>query len=150
MLQLTKTREIAAPPERVFQVASDLRGAVGRIRAITKIEVLTEGPVRMGTRFRETRTMFGRAATEEMEITAFDPPRSYAVGAESCGCRYRTELRFTPKGSGTELEFTFSATPLTFMGKFMGLLMRPLAKKMISECAKDLDDIAAYAESRAR
>jgi carbon monoxide dehydrogenase subunit G len=146
MLQLTTTRDVAAPPARVFAVATDLRNAPGRIRGITKMEVLTEGPVRVGTRFRETRRMFGREATEEMEIVALDPPRSYAIGCESCGCRYRTELRFTPKGAGTELQMQFQAEPLTFMAKVIGTLMKPMARKMLKECAKDLDDIATHAE----
>lgn len=148
MLQLTTSRNVAAPPARVFEVASDLRNAPGRIRAITKLEVLTDGPVRVGTRFRETRTMFGREATEEMEIVALDPPQSYVIGSESCGCRYRIEMRFVPKGTGTEMRMSFAAEPLTFMAKVMGALMKPMAKKMLAQCAQDLDDIAAHAERR--
>jgi hypothetical protein len=148
MLDLSIQRDVAAPPERVFAVASDLRGAPGRIRAITKLEVLTDGPVRVGTRFRETRKMFKREATEEMEVVAMDAPRSYAFGCESCGCRYRMEMRFVPKGSGTEMQMRFQAEPLTFFAKVMGLLMKPMAKKMMSGCSRDLDDIAAHAEAR--
>jgi len=38
-----------------FAYATDLRNAPGRIKAITKLDVLTDGEVRLGTRFRETR-----------------------------------------------------------------------------------------------
>lgn len=148
MLQMKTTREIAAPIERVFAVATDLRNAPGRIRAITKMEVLTDGPVRQGTRFRETRTMFGRPATEEMEITSFDAPRSYTVGCQNHGCRYRTEFGFKKTGNGTEVTMTFTAEPLTLFARIMGTLMKPLAKKMIAECAQDLDDIATCALAR--
>src|SRR5689334_10465002 len=113
MLELSVSREIAAPPARVFAVASDLRNAAGRVRAITKLEVLTDGPIRVGTRFRETRKMGRREATEEMEVLEMDPPRSYAFGCESCGCRYRMEMRCVPKGAGTELQMHFQAEPLT-------------------------------------
>ena len=146
MLQMKCSRAIAAPVERVFELASDLRGAPGRVKAITKMNVLTEGPVRKGTRFRETRLMFGREATEEMEITAFNRPHGYTVECTSCGCHYMTEFRFTPAGSSTEVEMTFKAVPLTFMARIMGTLMRPLAKKMVAACSKDLDDLAHSAE----
>jgi hypothetical protein len=148
VLDLSIHKDIAAPPERVFAVASDLRAAAGRIRAITKMEVLTDGPIRIGTRFRETRKMFGREATEEMEVVEMDPPRALSFGCESNGFRYRMQMSFTPQGTGTQMQMRFQAEALTFFGKVMGTLMKPFAKKMMSGCGKDLDDIAAIAEGR--
>lgn len=148
MLEMNIHRDVRATPARTFEVASDLRAAVGRIRAITKLEVLTPGPVRVGTRFRETRRMFGRDATEEMEILEFDPPRSFVMGCDNHGCRYRTRFLFTPSGAGTRMEMQFRAEGLTFFARLMGTLMKPLAKKMLVECGKDLDDIVAHAEGR--
>ena len=114
--------------------------------AIERVEVLTPGPMGVGTRFRETRRMMGREATEEMTVTAFDPPRGYTLGAQSHGCRYRTELRFEPSGSGTRMVFDFQAEPLTFGAKAMMLLMKPMMKKAAQMCAKDLEAIAAHVE----
>jgi uncharacterized protein YndB with AHSA1/START domain len=148
MFEMSISREVNAPPSRVFAVASDLRNAPQFMRAITKLEVLTDGPVRAGTRFRETRKMFGREATEEMEIVAIDPPRSYTIACDNHGCRYRTEMRIEPKGRGSEISMHFRAEPLTFIAKAIGYLMKPLAKKMMKECGKDLEDIAKHAEGR--
>jgi len=148
MLEMTIHRDVKATPERTFAAATDLRNAPERIRAITKLEVLTDGPVRRGTRFRETRRMFGRDATEEMELVEFDPPRSFVMGCENHGCRYRTLFTFTPIASGTRMEMNFRAEGLTFFARLMGTLMRPFAKKMMSACGQDLDDIGADAERR--
>ncbi|MBK8178639.1 MAG: SRPBCC family protein [Planctomycetes bacterium] len=142
MTSITSSRFVRASQAAAFALASDLRGAPSRIPAIVRLEVLTDGPIGVGTRFRETRRMFGREATEEMEVTSFDPPRSYAVGCESCGARYRSEFRFTPQDGGTEIRMEFAAEPLTAMAKVMGFLMRPMMKKMVQTCAKDLDHLA--------
>lgn len=144
---LTVREHYNAPPEQVFAVASDFHNAEKNITAITKCEVVTDGPIGVGSKFRETRVMFGREHTEEMEITTFDPPNIYAVDAESCGCRYHTEFRFTRNGSGTDLEMRFEAEPLTFFAKVMSVLMRPMLKKITNECAKDLNDIKKIVES---
>jgi len=144
---VTIERQVAAPPEAVFRAASDFPRAAGRIRAILKIEMLTEGPVGRGTRFRETRKMFGREASEVMEVIEFDPPRRYLLGAESHGCRYRTEFAFEPRDGGTGMRMTFGAEPLTFFAKVMSVLMRPMMKLMVRECGKDLDDLKASVES---
>lgn len=82
------TTTIAAPLARVFALFTDLEHAAQNIAAIQSLELLTPGPMRKGTRFRETRVMFGKQATEEMEVVDFVPGRSYSVAAESCGARY--------------------------------------------------------------
>jgi uncharacterized protein YndB with AHSA1/START domain len=146
MAHVVVERTIAAPPERVFAVASDIHRWAQIVPAIERVEVLTPGPMAAGTRFRETRRMMGREATEEMTVTAFDPPRGYVLGAESHGCRYRTELRFEPAGAGTRMVFDFGAEPLAFGARVMMFLMKPMMKKAAQMCAKDLDAIAAHAE----
>ena len=71
---LTVTETVAAPAARVFERATDIRSWQDTIDAIDRIEMLAEGPAGVGTRFRETRTMMGKEAREEMEVTAFEPP----------------------------------------------------------------------------
>ncbi|MFQ5654891.1 MAG: SRPBCC family protein [Planctomycetota bacterium] len=150
MASIEIKRHIDAPPERVFAMASDFAGAAANIEAILRVEMLTGGPVRVGTRFRETRKMLGRESTEEMEVTVFDPPRGYTLGCESNGCRYSTELRLEPSGSGTALQMVFEATPLTGVAKVMGFLMRPMMKKAMTEFARDLDQMKARLEAAER
>jgi hypothetical protein len=146
MAVCTITRQINAPRETVFARASDFATAPNHIRGIKKVEMLTAGPVGKGTRFRETRIMFKREATEEMEVIAFDPPSGYVLGCESCGCRYRSEFRMTPRAGGTEVQMDFNVQPLTLFAKIMGFLMKPMMKMCVKEIAKDLDDLKASIE----
>lgn len=138
---------IKAPVERVFELATDLRNAPGRISRILKMEVLTEGPVGTGTRFRETRKIFGKEHTEEMEITEFESPARYVVKAESAGCLYRTEFLFSPEGDGTKLVMSFEATPVTLAAKLMAPMMKSMMGSVVKECDQDLEDIKTAAES---
>ncbi len=148
MAEITVRKHVAAPVEKVFALATDFRNVPRFVKGITKLEVITDGPVGKGTRFRETRKVFNREATEEMEVTDFHPPRGYSVGCESHGCRFDTDFTFSPDGEGTALEMTFRAKPVTFGAKVMSVLMRPMMKSVMKECAKDLDDLKAAAESR--
>jgi hypothetical protein len=147
MTTLAVNRNIAAPREVVFRHLSDFRNAPARVSGIKRVEMLTDGPVGKGTRFKETRIMMGREATETMEVLEFNPPVGYVLGAESCGCRYRSEFRLTHSGSGTDVQMTFDATPLTFFAKVMSFLMRPMMKSCMKLIAKDLDDIKSSIES---
>ena len=142
--------QVAAPPARTFAVFSDLQNAADRVTGIKQLEVLTGGPVGKGTRFKETRVMFGKEATETMEITDFQPGSSYTTEAASCGCRYKSTLDFLPAGKGTRVVFTMTSTPQTFVAKIMMAVMMPLMKSAMKKCMlADFVDLGAVAESDA-
>src|SRR5207249_1195797 len=133
MAGVTLSTRVAAPVNKVFALFTDFANAAGRVRGITRMELLTPGPVGVGTRFRETRMMFKREATEVMEVTQFDPNRSYALGCESCGARYSTAFRFDPDGDGTVVSVDFRVQAVSFAAK----LMKPLAwlmRGMMTKC----------------
>ena len=98
---------VSAPVERVFAAATDIPCWPETIEAITRVEMLTEGPVAVGTRFREARTMFGREETEEMTVQELTPPERFVLTAENHGTRYRAVHTFVAEGSGTRLKLAF-------------------------------------------
>jgi hypothetical protein len=143
------SKHIDAPVETVFRVFSDLPNAAGRCQGIKKLEMLTPGPVGAGSRFRETRVVFGREATEEMYVSEFQPPHRYDVRCESCGAAYHTMFAFRPDGSGTMVDMTFDIQAISFFAKLMkplsGLMMGPMKKCM----EQDLTDLKKFAEANA-
>jgi hypothetical protein len=148
MADLTLTQHINAPVETTFHLATDLDNWPGRIKGITKVERLTTGPVGVGTRFRETRIMFGRPSTEEMEFTEFEPNRCYVVEADSGGCHFHSEFRFEPADGGTRVTMAFTSQPQSFMAKVAGKLMGWMMRSAIRKCVQqDLDDLKAAAEA---
>lgn len=140
-------RTIAASPETVFAVCSDFANSAQRVEGIEKVEMLTDGPVGPGTRFRETRIMFGREATEEMEVGAYEPPTRYTLVAASHGAKYHSEFLFDEVDGGTRVRLTFDATPVTFFAKVMAVLTKPMQKKIYDLLCKDLDDIKESIEA---
>ncbi len=159
----TVSEHVNASPEAVFAAASDFANAPTRIPGIKKTEMLTHGPVGVGTKFRETRVMFGKEATETMEIVGFEPGRSYTLRAFNCGCEYKTTVSVRPAGSGgargaggvgsagaSEITFDFSAVPQSFgarvMSAAMGWMMKGTCVKMIRQ---DLTSLKAALEKPA-
>lgn len=141
---------VNASPERTFEVFSNIRNSAENVSGIERVEILDDSgePVGVGTRFRETRILFKKEATEEMEITAWDPPRSYVVEAESCGTHYRSVISFEPNddGSNTKVTMEFNAKALTFAGRMMsvfGFLFTGTMRKLMQ---RDLDDLRGVAE----
>jgi len=142
MKPLICTHRSSAAPERVWPLASDFANAAGRIRAITKVEMLTPGPVGSGSRFREWR---GRQAVD-MEVAAWSPPRSYSLRGYAMGTEFTSEIQCVPDGAGTRLEMVIHVRPRTFGAKLLSPLISLMSKVMVKSCAKDLGDIARVAE----
>jgi hypothetical protein len=134
----------------VFDVATDLAHAAEHVRGIEKIELLTPGPVGVGTRWRETRRMMGNLATETLEVKEFDRPLKYVVGCESCGCCFQTTFAFAPRANGTDVTLDVHAEALTLMAKIMSPLGNFMTGKTMRKCLDDdLEDVKRVAESRA-
>ena len=150
MKEIVVTKHIGASPAAVFAACTDIPNAAKNISAITNIKMLTPGPVGKGTKFRETRKLMGKEATETMEFLEFTPNKSYLLGAESCGMRYRTSFDFRQNGNGTDVEVRFNATPLTVGARIMGTMMSMFMSGMLRKCLNhDLDEIKKRVESGA-
>jgi uncharacterized protein YndB with AHSA1/START domain len=146
-------RRIQAPQGRVWEAITDLREMPRVLSGVVRVEVLTEGGFDVGTRWRETRKMMGKEATEVMTVTECVPPERYVTVADSHGMHYESEfelLKGDAAASWTTVVMRFTATPTA--GGFMGLLSRlvgGLGVKAVSRAlAKDLDEIATAVEQR--
>ncbi|MDQ4006766.1 MAG: SRPBCC family protein [Actinomycetota bacterium] len=148
MSAVTTRRTVDAPAERVWAVATDIGGWERTISGINQVELLSDGDFGTGTRWRETRTMFGREATEEMWVTAVDPGRSYTVEAESHGAHYVSTFTFTATTpEQTEVALTFDAQPQGTVAKVLAKVAAPVAQRSVAKALRqDLDDIAVAAE----
>ncbi|MFF7164983.1 SRPBCC family protein [Streptomyces sp. NPDC008086] len=145
-------RRIAAGQGPVWESLTDLRGMEQMLSGVTGVEVLTAGVFGVGTRWRETRRMFGKEATEEMWVTACEPPERYVVEAESHGTRYISEWQLLADGpTATTVRMTFTGVT---SGGVTGLLARVLggvgARAVSKAVAKDLEDVAVAVEGRRR
>jgi carbon monoxide dehydrogenase subunit G len=149
--QVSASRRIAAPATVVWGLVTDVAGTVELLSAVTSVEVLTApGPLALGTRWRETRTMFGRTATEEMAVIALVPGEFYTVASDSHGARYTSTVSVRPEGPGAcTVTLTFGGQPTGRLGRFgaatLGRLLAPANRRVLS---RDLADIAAAAERR--
>jgi hypothetical protein len=148
MVDIKVAMHVVAPRARVFDVFSDLTQAQARVAGIKRLELLTSGPIAKGTRWRETRVMFGREATEEMVISDYAAPSFYEAAAESHGSKYCSRFDFVPDGDGTQVTMTFRSTPRSVPAKIMTAVLGGAMKKSFEKLMrKDMEDLKAVAET---
>ena len=147
-MEVSCSISINAPIERVFDVFSDVTQIESRIQGIKSVEIISDVTSGEGVKWRETREMFGREATEEMWISDYQQGSSYEVLAESHGTKYRSVYSFTENSDGgTHVEMTFGGTPVSLFAKIMSLtafMMKGSLQKMLMA---DMEDLKVYCES---
>jgi carbon monoxide dehydrogenase subunit G len=146
MAQVNYETVFEAPIEDVFDAVSDIPHLEEMVSGIEKVEMLSygaagEGEVGEGTKWRETRIMMKREATEVMWLKDFDRPKGYKVEAESHGSHYLTDYTFTEVDGGTRVRLTWTATPRSFFAKLMTPLFWMMKGTLLKCLAQDLEDI---------
>jgi uncharacterized protein YndB with AHSA1/START domain len=139
----TLVREVAAPPEVVFDVFTDHR----RYAAITPMrrsELEREGdPAPNGVGAIRALHSVGPPLREE--VIAYEPPRRFSYRILS-GVPVRDHVgtvELTPEGEGTRVVYAIRATPtLPLVGPVVLAVTRQAVKRL-------LDGVAAEAERRA-
>lgn len=148
-MNMSVTIDINAPKETIWAKITDIEKSVETISGIEEIEVLEKPEDSLvGLKWRETRTLFGKQATEVMWITDAEENHYYKTRAESHGAIYTTILKLEEKEGVTELSMTFGGKAQTFMAKIMSAIMMPFFKKATKKALeKDLEDIKRASEN---
>lgn len=120
---------IGASPDKVFAAITDLHAGGRWLPGCTKLEVLTSGPYAAGTRWRETRKIYGREATEEFEVTKIEPPRVIELHCDgrkgsSGNVHYYFRYELDQMGQGTLLKLDGTIEPAGWFGRLMAPLLR--------------------------
>lgn len=133
---------VRAPIERVYALSVDFDRAREWLPPEVAVEKLTEGPPRVGFRYRETRPVLGRRDVRVYEISVLEPPRRSEVFAAAGGFRFRLDYEGVD-ASTTRLTMTGEAAGL---GCF-GALAAPLVRRVMrANMAKDLAGLKAWIE----
>ncbi len=151
MNEIKLSRTVNAPAAVVWATITDMDAWTTVISGITSVERLDDGTTfDVGTSWRETRTMFGKEATEDMAVTELVEGESYVVEADSNGAHYRSV--FTVEADGNDvstIRMTFAGEPKGVVSQVMaatiGRLFMPATRKVMQV---DLDELAAAAEAR--
>lgn len=147
MTTVTVSSQIAAPVERVFQLFTGVEHGAERVSGIKKIEMLTPGRFKLGTRWRETRDILGASDSAEMEVTSFERNRTYTITHHKAGVRIDTTFWFEPSGEGTKVSVEFELDTEGLPPGLLTLLNRAIAGKVRDVLDQDLADLKTSLES---
>ena len=135
--------EIDGDIGKVWNLVTDIENSPGIINGIDAVEILNKPDNGLvGLKWKETRTLFGKTATEIMWITDAVEQSNYAVRAESHGSVYLTDFRLEGRDGRVLLSTSFRSEAQSFMARlFNALLGRMMSKATAKALLEDLHDI---------
>ncbi|WP_102346277.1 SRPBCC family protein [Bacillus sp. Marseille-P3661] len=133
---------------KVYKGLLDLDAAKNWMQGLVRIKRLDEGPLQVGSEWKETRKMFGKEATEHFEVVQLDEPDKIVLRCDGTkGTTGKGEFVFTyilvSFDNQTEVTLFGEINGLTGLSKFFGKMMAGSFKKA---CAKDLDALKDFLE----
>jgi carbon monoxide dehydrogenase subunit G len=144
-------QDVAAPADVVWELITDIEHCPQFISGIQSVQRLDDGEgFGAGTRWRETRVMFGKSASEEMTVTEVEPGRSYTTQAQHGKAAYTSVMSVEPNGDDAcvlsmHFDAEVSGVLNKTLGAVVGKLMEGSTRKLMQQ---DLADIAEAAEAR--
>lgn len=149
-LNFSVTEWINASPNIVYGVATNLDLAGKWMPNFVRMEKLTPGEFRPGTKFRETRKMFGKTATETFEVVSAEPPHRLVLavdGTQGTSKRGHYEFvhEFVPEGEGTRVTLHGTISRMSWLMQGIGRVFLGSMKKA---CAADLKAMKTYVENQ--
>lgn len=117
---------IKRPIEDVFAFLSNMENSPLYGRTIKTAKV-SDGPISVGTEFREEGKLMGRRMTGLVEVTEFDPPTRFSYVNRMGNIFERANFTFEAVGEGTRTSFAGEGD----MGRF-GELLAPIFSRMAS------------------
>jgi uncharacterized protein YndB with AHSA1/START domain len=133
-MAINATVEIDRPPQEVFAYVSDMARHPEWQEKLLTATVEGEGPIRVGTRVKQTRRVGGGTRTFTLEVTEHDPPNRLAFRGIDGPVRPQGKITFEPLDGGQRTRYS---AQLDFEGRGPGVLFAPLVRR---DARKQLPD----------
>jgi hypothetical protein len=132
--------EIAQPLDAVWAYASNIERQPEWMHEMKRVEMLTPPPVAPGSRGRATVRVFGISTTDEVVITRFEPPHTFAIRHEG---RFVGEglLEFSTLGpTRTRIDWMEYLRP-PLLPNLGGYIQRPILRSIFRADLANLKEI---------
>lgn len=113
------------------------------------MERLDDGPMKVGSEWRETRKMYGKEATEYFKVVELERPNKIVLHVDGAkGSTGKGQYLYTyilrSTGDGTEVTLQGEISGLTGLTKLFGKMMKNIFAKAT---ARELETLKNYLEN---
>ncbi len=135
MIRHETTVHLNRPVEQVFAFVADGKELPMWQSNLIKSELLTKGPLRVGSRFHEVRLVRRKETEIQAEMTAFELNRRFATKTLSKP-EVTVSYSFEPENGGTRLRYEFVMVTTGLMRLLQPMILGSIKKDTSSDFEK--------------
>ncbi len=144
-MHLESSTEIRQPPEQVFAYLAHHPNHVHIVEQNLSCEQVSEGPMGVGTRLKNTARMFGPLGgriEEHFEVVGYEPGKLLSKASRE-GSSFETTDRFelTPSALGTQVRFVVTVSPRNVFQRALMAVMKPVVSRAMRDTLGKLKSI---------
>ena len=140
MINIEHEVVVDRPPSEVFAYVIDADKLPEWQEGVIEARKETEGPVGPGTRFIEVRKFLGRRMDSTVEVTEFQPDKTFTLKMTSGPVPFTVAQHFEPAGAGTRIRVTGEGEPGGFFKVAEPLVGRQV-KRLLEHSYATLKDL---------
>lgn len=153
MAQLHESLDTSLPVDKAFAFIADFANASHWDPGVAWAEVMTPGPVQVGSAYRLGVRMGSRVTPMEYRITHLEPGRRVVLQGKGSGVEATDDIRFSPIATGTRIDYSADIRLrgwLRLVAPFAGGAFAAIARNARAGMLKTLDEMAQRPGSEAR
>jgi carbon monoxide dehydrogenase subunit G len=139
MIQISNSVEIKRPVPQVFDFIADVNNNP-KWMPVQSVQKLSNGPVGVGTKFKQQFSLLGSNYDLDGTITAFEPNQKIAFAYDSPVFNWRGEYTFEATAAGTRLSAKGNVS-LTGALQLMETMFAPKIRRLITDTIPNLKKI---------
>lgn len=124
MRSFTYTIHIERSPEQVWDYMMDFDQAPRWRNLVRQIDVITKGPLRVGSEMVVTFDVMGKVKRAVSEVWAFEPARRFGLRNTEQDVTGVFEYTLVPESNGTRVTFTCDIRPRGLMWLVLPFMLR--------------------------
>ncbi|MFQ5859852.1 MAG: SRPBCC family protein [Anaerolineae bacterium] len=140
MVKMEHSLVINRPVEEVFAFLTRPENGLQFRSSLVESVQISEGPMSVGTRLREVEQFLGRRIESTIEVTAYEPNKTYGIEAASGPMPFEMKVDFEAVEGGTRLTVTGQAE-MAGLFKLAEPVVARMTKRAVESDFANLKDV---------
>jgi uncharacterized protein YndB with AHSA1/START domain len=122
--------------ETVFNYVVDVANHKSWQAGISDAQVTPEGPVGVGSTYLYTTEVMGQKYKSQMQVSAFEPNKTWAVKTVGVPTSVETVYAFAPAGDATQLTISMDVPAGAYPAAAEGAIKQQMQKSLEEQAAR--------------
>jgi len=136
MIKIELSVVVNRPVPEVFAFVTDPTNNPKWQESLVESRMTSPGPMGVGTQLTDVRKFMGRDIDSKLEVTAFEPNKTFAQKVISGPLKFEVLQTFEPSGNGTLIKLVAQGEPGGFFKLAEGMVQKQLQSQLEADAQR--------------